>query len=524
MVLICKIGIAEGKPQVEGYAAGELAASAERVVPGLGPLAAMLAELAGGVAGPGAAGMSFEQLEQRVVAGVRELGAAVLQHALDARAAAEVRLAGVTGADGVARRRAVRGARTIVTVLGAVRVRRIGYRAGAGGGPALFPADAVLNLPRRRYSWGLQQLAVLFTQAGSYQQARQFVRAATGVSIGKRQLEQITAEAAADAAGFDPALPREQEAGPLALSPDAKGVAMLPGALRRRGAKAPGQRARNFEKRRGTGEKGHKRMAQAGCVFDVAVPDEPRTPEQILARQPGQPPPQAPEAASTWYTADITAGCAETIAALFDQAGRRDPGHARTWIALADGDNHQIRQIQDQAAARRVPVTILIDFVHVQEYLRKAAWCFHRPRDPAIEAWVTAQELDILHGGVAQVIARIKDLAAAHPPRPGSEHDKVIAKTLSYLQAKQPYLDYPRALASGWPIATGVIEGACRHLIGDRMGITGARWGIDGAQAILQLRAITASGNLDDYWTCHIARERQRNHLSRYQHGLELAA
>ena len=418
----------------------------------------------------------------------------------------------------------MRGARTIVTVLGAVRVRRIGYRAGAGGGPALFPADAVLNLPRRRYSWGLQQLAVLFTQAGSYQQARQFVRAATGVSIGKRQLEQITAEAAADAAGFDPALPREQEAGPLALSPDAKGVAMLPGALRRRGAKAPGQRARNFEKRRGTGEKGHKRMAQAGCVFDVAVPDEPRTPEQILARQPGQPPPQAPEAASTWYTADITAGCAETIAALFDQAGRRDPGHARTWIALADGDNHQIRQIQDQAAARRVPVTILIDFVHVQEYLWKAAWCFHRPRDPAIEAWVTAQELDILHGGVAQVIARIKDLAAAHPPRPGSEHDKVIAKTLSYLQAKQPYLDYPRALASGWPIATGVIEGACRHLIGDRMGITGARWGIDGAQAILQLRAITASGNLDDYWTCHIARERQRNHLSRYQHGLELAA
>jgi hypothetical protein len=524
MVLMCEIGIEEGKPQVEGYAAGELAASAERVVPGLGPLAAMLAELADGVAGPGAAGMSFEQLEGRVVAGVRELGVAVLQHALDARAAAEARLAGVTGADGVARGRAVRGARTIVTVLGAVRVRRAGYRAGVSGVPALFPADAVLNLPRRRYSWGLQQLAVLFTQAGSYGQARTFVRAATGVSIGKRQLEQITAEAAADAAGFDPALPPGHEAGPLALSPDAKGVAMLPGALRRRGAKAPGQRARNFEKRRGTGEKGHKRMAQAGCVFDVAVPDGPRTPEQILARPPGQQPPQAPRAAGTWYTADITAGCAQTIAALFDQAGRRDPGHARTWIALADGDNHQIRQIQDQAAARRVPVTILIDFVHVQEYLWKAAWCFHRPRDPAIEAWVTAQELDILHGRAAHVIARIKDLAAAHPPRPGSEHAKVIAKTLSYLQAKQPYLDYPRALASGWPIATGVIEGACRHLIGDRMGITGARWGIDGAQAILQLRAIVASGNLDDYWNHHITRERQRNHLSRYQHGLELAA
>ena len=178
-------------------------------------------------------------------------------------------------------------------------------------------------------------------------------------------------------------------------------------------------------------------MAQAGCVFDVVVPDQPRTPEQILARQPGQPPPQAPEASGTWYTADITGGAAGTIAALFSQAGRRDPARDRTWIALTDGDNHQISQIQDQAAARGVPVTILIDFVHVQEYLWKAAWCFHRPRDPAIEAWVTAQELDILHGRAAQVTARIKALAAAHPPRPGSEHDKIIAKTLSYLQNKQ---------------------------------------------------------------------------------------
>jgi hypothetical protein len=160
----------------------------------------------------------------------------------------------------------------------------------------------------------------------------------------------------------------------------------------------------------------------------------------------------------------------------------------------------------------------------VLEYLWKAAWCFHAPRDPAIEAWVTAQELDILHGRAAQVTARIRDLAAARPPRAGSEHDKIIARTLAYLQNKQPYLDYPRALASGWPIATGVIEGACRHLIGDRTGITGARWSVEGAQAILQLRAIAASGNLDDYWNHHIARERQRNHLSRYHPARQLAA
>jgi hypothetical protein len=164
--------------------------------------------------------------------------------------------------------------------------------------------------------------------------------------------------------------------------------------------------------------------------------------------------------------------------------------------------------------------------VHVLEYLWKAAWCFHPPRDPAMEDWVIAQGLDILHGRASEVIARIARLAADHPPRPGSEHAKNIAKTLSYLQNKQPYLDYPRALAQGWPIATGVIEGACRHLVADRMGITGARWSLDGAQAMLWLRAINASGDTSAYWHWHITQEHQRNHLSRYQdsHGLGLAA
>ena len=135
------------------------------------------------------------------------------------------------------------------------------------------------------------------------------------------------------------------------------------------------------------------------------------------------------------------------------------------------------------------------------EYLWKAAWCFHPPRDPAMEDWVTAQGLDILHGRVAEVIARIGQLAAdaPAPARQRARQDHPQDPALP-ADAKQPYLDYPRALANGWPIATGVIEGACRHLVQDRMGITGARWGLHGAQAILWLRAIHASGDPDAYW------------------------
>lgn len=520
---------------MEQYGLDELAASAESVLAGLGPLAAGLARLAG----QACRAVTLDAMEGLVLEQGRELLRGLVQLGLDAQADAEVRVAQVTGADGVPRRWAERGhARTVVTRLGAVKVRRIGYRSGVKGAGSLFPRDAVLNLPPLSYSWGLQRLAEMFCRSGSYEQAREFVLAVTGVSIGKRQLEQIVVAAAADAEQFyqDPGRLSEllvlpgtgQDPGaelpPLVISADGKGVAMRPEARRRR-AKAPGQRMQTFEHRRGTGEKGHKRMAETGCVFDVAVPDGPaRTPEQIM--HPDLDPrarPAAPQAVNRWYACDITAARDITVGKAFAEAGRRDPGYRRTWIGLVDGDIYQIGLFQAQAAARGITLVILVDFIHVLEYLWKAAWCFHEPRDPAIEDWVTAQGLDILHGRVADVITRITQLALDHPPQ-GSEHAKIIRTTLHYLQAKQPWMDYPQALANGWPIATGVIEGACRHLVQDRMGITGARWGLDSAQAILWLRAINASGDTDAYWDWHSAQEHQRNHLSRYHDTHALAA
>jgi hypothetical protein len=515
---------------VEQYGLEELAASAEAVLAGLGPLAAGLA----GLAVEAGRAVTLDAMEALVAGRGRELLRGVVQLGLDAQAEAEVRLPSVAGADGVPRRRAERGhARPVITTLGEVTVRRIGYRSGVKGAGSLFPRDAVLNLPPGGYSWALQRLAVMFCLAVSYQQGHEFVLAATGVSIGKRQLEQIVLGAAADAERFcqDPARPRDEpvlpvtgEEGdrlPLGLSGDGKGVAMRPGARRaetaRKARKRPGQA---FGKRLGTGQKaGCKRMAETGCVFDVQPPDPdgpPRTPEQVMRPDPGTAK-NAPRAVNRWYACDITAGGEVTIGKVFDEAGRRDPGHARTWIFLADGDNHQLDWIRAEAAARDVTVTIIIDFIHVLGYLWKAAWCFHAPRDPATEDWVITQGLDILHGRVPEVIDRITRLAAGHPPRPGGEHEKIIRATLHYLDAKQDLMDYPRALASGWPIATGVIEGACRHLVQDRMGITGARWGLDGAQSILWLRAIAASGGTTAYWGWHITQEHRRNHLSRYQ-------
>src|SRR5690348_7734594 len=226
-VLSCEIGTAEGKPQVEQYGLDELAASAEAVLAGLGPLVAGLA----GLAAEAGRAVTLDAMEALVTERGRELLRGVVQLGLDAQADAEVRLAGVTGADGVPRRRAEHGhGRPVVTTLGEVVVRRIGYRSGVRGAVSLFPRDAMLNLPPGGYSWAMQRLAVMFCLAVSYAQGHEFVLAATGVSVGKRQLEQIVLAAAADAERFcqdpgrardEPVLPAAGEQGnlpPLGLS------------------------------------------------------------------------------------------------------------------------------------------------------------------------------------------------------------------------------------------------------------------------------------------------------------------
>jgi hypothetical protein len=86
-----------------------------------------------------------------------------------------------------------------------------------------------------------------------------------------------------------------------------------------------------------------------------------------------------------------------------------------------------------------------------------------------------------------------------------------------YFTGRAQHLRYHKALKAGWPIATGVIEGACRHLVKDRMDITGARWGLDGAEAVLKLRAMRANGDFDACWQFHQQRDHERNHQAKYR-------
>ena len=114
----------------------------------------------------------------------------------------------------------------------------------------------------------------------------------------------------------------------------------------------------------------------------------------------------------------------------------------------------------------------------------------------------------MLAGGSARAAQEITAQAASAglPRRRRTGADACVR----YLGDRHEYLRYDQALAAGWPIATGVIEGACRHLIADRLDIGGARWGLDGAEAVLTLRAVISNGDFEEYWPFHLNREHQR--------------
>jgi hypothetical protein len=175
-----------------------------------------------------------------------------------------------------------------------------------------------------------------------------------------------------------------------------------------------------------------------------------------------------------------------------------------------------------EAASRGITVTVVIDFIHVLEYLWKAAWSFFDKGEPAAEEWVADQARKILHGKAAQVSAGIRRRATTYGYSPAERAG--ADEAARYLDNKKDYLDYATALSKGWPIATGIIEGACRHIVKDRMDITGARWGLEGAEAILKLRALIASGDFEDYWRFHLRREHERIHRALYRESLVLAA
>lgn len=459
--------------------------------------------------------IAHDQLERELGEKGRALLRQLFQDHLDLRAVREPRLREVKGSDGIARTGTEDSSCQLGTVFGEVTVPRMAYR--KRGSSNLHPSDCVLNLPKNMYSHELCRLSAIESTRGSFDDAVQAIERGTGVLIGKRQLEQMAREASQD---FDifyqrrPILTAAEDV--LALSCDGKGIVMLKRYLREQTRKAAEASRNKLNTRLSKGEKSkRKRIATIGAVFDCAPLS--RTVDDIISNPEGDVSnkrKRRPVTRNKWLTASVRKDTAEVVAEIFEEAVRRDPHQRRTWVVLVDGACHQLDCIEKEARRRGIELHIIVDFVHVFEYLWKAAWCFFEQGSLPAERWVYQHASAILQGNSSIVAGAIRRkatyLGLADTERKNAD------RCADYLINKRDYLCYPLALASGWPISTGVIEGACRHLAKDRMDITGARWSLAGAEAVLKLRAMMSNDDLDNYWRFHVEHERKRNHLARF--------
>jgi hypothetical protein len=462
------------------------------------------------------------QIEQFLETEGRELLRRMFQGYLDHRAATEPDWESLEGHDHIMRTHRRAGCqRHLATLFGDVLVTRRSY--GAPGVASRFALDAQLNLPPDKYSDGLRRRVAGDVAVMSFDEALDRLDQSTGGHIPKRQSEQVVVKVTHDfEACYETRRADQPEVSKdlLVLTLDAKGIVMRQEDLREATRQAA-QRAEPERQARLSPEtqRHRKRMATVASVYTVAP--YARSPESILNPDDDEER-LRPKVVNKRVWASVERESQTVTDELFAEALRRDPTRERQWVVLVDGDRHQVARIQAAAARYQVSVTIVIDLIHVLEYLWDAARALAPGDATAAEVWVQTHALKVLQGH-AREVARGMRLSATLRELSGQKRD-VVDTSADDLLNRQSFLRYDWFLEQGFPIATGVIEGACRHLVKDRMDLTGARWRLQSAEAVLKLRSLRSSGDFEAYWRFHKQQELERHHLSRYAESLFLDA
>ncbi len=408
--------------------------------------------------------------------------------------------------------------RPYLSVFGEVIIERVGYgrdRLDAA------PLDARLHLPRRQYSYLLQRWLGAFVIDDAHAEAVRKLRMIPGITIPVKASEDLNREQASDVELSQDHLPVPEPSreGPIVVvSADCKGVPLIRSAL----AAAEPEEARGTapssepHHRRGKGEKANKkRMAAVGAVYTIE-PFVRTTDEVIDELQRTKAKKRRPRPQHKRVRADLLLGKVTLFLWLADELCRRNPEGAKPVVFLSDGE----RALHDrQGEYLPEGVTCILDLLHVMERLWKVAWCLfdEKKQKAQAERWVEDRLRMLLDGQVGLVISGLRQTVTKRKPR-GSRR-KTMREVINYFDRNRDRMRYDEYLAAGYPIGSGVIEGACRHLVKDRLERAGMRWHPDGARAMLDLRAVYLNGEWEEFWGYHVEQEDDRLYRTLRQIG-----
>jgi len=439
----------------------------------------------------------LDQIEKSLFRGLMELGKSLLQDSVD-EVADEEELAApesLPGEAGIALQRVERTRRRLVTVFGDLRIRGPVYAVRRKQKIQRAPVDERLALPAGEFSYLFEDWAQRMVVKDAFAEAAASLHELLGLDVSVRSLEGMNRRMAADVEAF-----REQQRAPasndegelLVVLSDATGVPM-----HRRGGKM--------------------QMAYLGASYTVDRFH--RTVDQVLDEvlrkecAKSRPRPQHRR-----LYGDMTRALSDDPDTEYDgrvgvfswlshEVSTRSGDGSRPVICLMDGEHKLWARKRELLPDDVVEV---LDLWHVMDRLWGVASALHGADNVASRGFVSQRLRQILAGNVGRVIGGLRQtLTKRRLPKAAAE---TIASTITYFSNNRDRMRYHECLREGYPIASGVIEGACRHVVGDRLDRTGTRWTVDGAVAMLATRTTYLSDDWNGYQQFRIKREQTRLH------------
>jgi hypothetical protein len=404
--------------------------------------------------------------------------------------------------------------RRYVSVFGEIEISRAVYGLRERQKYEVVPLDARLGLPDSDFSYLLQEWDQSLCVRDSYEESSGTVERILGIGQSVRSLEHMNRAMAQDVEGYrdsQPTPPAEEEGAIAVITADGKGVPM--------GREPQTEEARTHSRRK-KGEKANKkRMACVGAVYTIA-PFK-RTPEDVVnevmrkACQKDRPVPQNKRVrAELTREIDGEVVCGKDITFAWMAEQLRERGGGKPLVCVMDGERALWKMLKKYAEN----AVCILDLFHVMERLWAAAHCFHPEGSDEAERFVTERLERILEGEVGRVVGGLKQMSTKQNLK--GSRKKRLDKVIGYLENNRKYMRYDEYLAAGYPIGSGVAEGACRHLVKDRMELTGMRWRTEGAQSMLDLRAVYLNGDWDAFQDHRV--ERNTRELYPYRQQINL--